>query len=42
MEKKKRQRKIGESVKLTPNTVFSGLGDTEGFFFFFLSTIKTN
>ena len=30
MEKKKKQRKIGESVKLTPNTVFSGLGDTEG------------
>lgn len=31
-KKKKQQRKIGESVKLTPNTVFSGLGDTEAFF----------
>lgn len=29
---KKKKKKIEESVKLTPNTVFSGLGDTEGFF----------
>ena len=31
-KKKKKKKKIEESVKLTPNTVFSGLGDTEGFF----------
>ena len=26
-----KKKKIEESVELTPNTVFSGLGDTEGF-----------